>query len=322
MFASRSKSIKLPYAVLAVFFAIILLLSSCGLSDGSDIQSGTNGTTAADTDIPAVSDEAITTVSEAAIETTVKADDADVQPKTDGTTVTETDSVAESDETAATVSEAAISTTAKAYGTDVQPKTDGTTVADTDSTAVSDKVNTTVSEAAITTTAKADEDVPDESEAVTEGDDNSEYETVFVNSDYPYYNSLQELYDAADLVIVARNNRNESTILNTGNEIPYTVSSMSVTDVFKGDKSVDSIDVKQLGGLMDGVMYISQGVEQLVQDGEYLLFLETYDKSPAALLNPVQGMYYVEGSTVTARPENSIAVTLEDLSALSAGTVS
>ncbi len=315
MFASRSKSIKLPYAVLAVFFAIILLLSSCGLSDGSDIQSGTNGTTAADTDIPAVSDEAITTVSEAAIETTVKADDADVQPKTDGTTVTETDSVAESDETSATVSEAAISTTVKADGTDVQPKTDGTTAAETDSVTESD-------EAAITTTAKADEDIPDESEAVTESSDNTEYETVFVNADYPYYNSLQELYDAADLVIVARNNRNESTILNTGNEIPYTVSSMSVTDVFKGDKSVDSIDVKQLGGLMDGVMYISQGVEQLVQDGEYFLFLETYDKSPAALLNPVQGMYYVEGSTVTARPENSIAVTLEDLSALSAGTVS
>ncbi len=274
MFASRSKSIKLPYAVLAVFFAIILLLSSCGLSDGSDIQSGTNGTTAADTDIPAVSDEAITTVSEAAIETTVKADDADVQPKTDGTTAAETDSVTESDE------------------------------------------------AAITTTAKADEDIPDESKAVTESSDNTEYETVLVNADYPYYNSLQELYDAADLVIVARNNRNESTILNIGNDIPYTVSSMSVTDVFKGDKSIESIDVKQLGGLMDGVMYISQGVEQLVQDGEYLLFLETYDKSPASLLNPIQGMYYVEGSTVTARPENSIAVTLEDLSALSAGTVS
>ncbi len=281
MFASRSKSIKLPYAVLAVFFAIILLLSSCGLSDGSDIQSGTNGTTAADTDIPAASDEAITTVSEAAIATTVKADSTGILPETNGTTVADTDSVAESDEAAAAVSETAIATTAK-----------------------------------------ADEDVPDESEAVTEGDDNTEYETVLVNADYPNYNSLQELYDAADLVIVARNNRNESTILNIGNDIPYTVSSMSVTDVFKGDKSVDSIDVKQLGGLMDGVMYISQGVEQLVQDGEYLLFLETYDKSPAALLNPVQGMYYVEGSTVTARPENSIAVTLEDLSALSAGTVS
>lgn len=281
MFASRSKSIKLPSIILAVFFTILLLLSSCGLSDGSDIQSGTNGTTAADTDIPAVSDEAITTVSEAAIATTVKADSTGILPETNGTTVADTDSVAESDEAAASVSETAIATTAK-----------------------------------------ADEDIPDESESVIESDDNTEYETVFVNADYPYYNSLQELYDAADLVIVARNNCNESTILNIGNEIPYTVSSMSVTDVFKGDKSIDSIDVKQLGGLMDGVMYISQGVEQLVQDGEYLLFLETYDKSPASFLSPVQGMYYVEGSTVTARPENSIAVTLEDLSALSAGTES
>lgn len=281
MFVSRSKSVKLPCAMLTVFFAIILLLSSCGLSDGADIQSGTNGTTAAETDIPAVSDEAITTVSEAAIATTVKADDAYVQSETGSTTVAETDSVTESDETAAAVSETTISTTTK-----------------------------------------ADEDIPDESETVTESDDNTEYETAFVNADYPYYNSLQELYDAADLVIVARNNRNESTVLNTGNEIPYTVSNMSVIDVFKGDKSIDSIDVKQLGGLMDGVMYISQDVEQLAQDGEYLLFLETYDKSPASLLSPVQGMYYVEGSTVTARPENSIAVTLEDLSALSADTVS
>ncbi len=151
----------------------------------------------------------------------------------------------------------------------------------------------------------------------TDYDDFDEELVLKLHPDYPEYENIETLYDEADLVAVCESTENRPTLLNVGfndSEIPYTISNFKIKDVLKGDDSLNSIDVKQLGGTFGKVKYVSDDIEQFENNSTYLLFLKTYDDAPASLLNPVQGMYHIDGSDIISRSGNDIETNLSYLS--------
>lgn len=157
-------------------------------------------------------------------------------------------------------------------------------------------------------------------------------------SDYPSYGSLDELFTRATAVVRGRvvgpariatptqppaiagqvSGSKESTAAR--DPLVYTVRTLRVTQVSKGDISPgDLIEVKQLGGILEGREYVEAGSRPLQQDRTYDVFLQTYPDEPASLLNPEQGQYLVavDGSSESL-PGNRLKVTAEDLRRLAA----
>ena len=72
-------------------------------------------------------------------------------------------------------------------------------------------------------------------------------------ADYPYYANSREIYDASDVIIIGKittagSVRNLNVYEDSGKTEKYTVSSVEILQVIKGDVNVgDVIEVKQLG---------------------------------------------------------------------------
>ncbi|GAA1689830.1 hypothetical protein GCM10009733_102670 [Nonomuraea maheshkhaliensis] len=172
-------------------------------------------------------------------------------------------------------------------------------------------------------------------------------ETVLYRADYPQYESAGALFDRASLVVEARIvgaprylqevtepeptttdpqlNPEAGAPAEAAGDQPdpppmvITVSTAQVVKVFKGEAKVgQTIEVKELGGVFDGVTYEEEHTSELKQDSGYVLFLETFPDSPAALLNPVQAKYPLDASNNPAPlPENTIKVTRTELETMS-----
>ncbi|MET8868177.1 hypothetical protein ABZW11_35045 [Nonomuraea sp. NPDC004580] len=172
-------------------------------------------------------------------------------------------------------------------------------------------------------------------------------EAVLYRADYPQYESADALFDRANLVVEARivgeprylqevaapdptttdprlNPEAGAPAELSGDEpeVPATVITVytaQVLQVHKGEAKVgQSIEVKELGGVLDGVTYKEESTTALQPDTGYVLFLETYPDSPAALLNPVQAKYPLDAAKNPAPlPENTIKLTRSDLEKLS-----
>jgi len=145
---------------------------------------------------------------------------------------------------------------------------------------------------------------------------------VVYQGDYPHYESVAELVKKANLVVEVAvadprvgklyptdGPRNDETA------VVITIYDATVAKVHKGSvRTGDVIEVQQMGGESDGVVYENPEVVPFREGTPYLLFLETYPDSPAALLNPDQGQYEVDPAG-TYRPvgDNTLAVTAKDL---------
>lgn len=163
-----------------------------------------------------------------------------------------------------------------------------------------------------------------------------------VYGDYPEYSSVDELAEKADVII-------EGTVVNSRleeiddliaplgqdekfkpNEQPqsskkiYTVYTIKVSDAFKGViKPGETIEVKQIGGEGENVIYVADESVEFVQNKKYIMFLTTYENSPATLLNPIQSSYsYDEESAtlksgqeelVSVNEKNNLTLTVGDL---------
>ncbi|MEU4224060.1 hypothetical protein AB0F17_07180 [Nonomuraea sp. NPDC026600] len=172
-------------------------------------------------------------------------------------------------------------------------------------------------------------------------------EPVLYRADYPQYQSADALFDKATLVVEARI-VGEPRYLQEQAEAPdpaetdpnlnpnagapaevaaepeapptvITVYTAQVVKVFKGQAQVgQSIEVKELGGNFEGVTYAEEHTTAMNQDSGYVLFLETYPDSPAALLNPVQAKYPLDTSSNPASlPENTLKLTRAELETMS-----
>jgi hypothetical protein len=99
-----------------------------------------------------------------------------------------------------------------------------------------------------------------------------------------------------------------------------TVRSVEISKVYKGNvRAGQTIEVKEMGGIVDGITYKIADSTPLSTDNSYTLFLETYPDSPASLLNPDQGKYPLDAAgNVSSLPGNSITMTTTDLDWLAA----
>ncbi|PZG23931.1 hypothetical protein C1I95_01780 [Micromonospora craterilacus] len=165
--------------------------------------------------------------------------------------------------------------------------------------------------------------------------------TVVYQADYPSYGTAGDLAQQATLIVEARFNEeprvemefpsDASDItdpqLNPNAGVPeqeqlkdrtgpvVTVHRATVEKVHKGPvKPGDIIEVKEMGGTLDGVRYENADSAPIATGRSYLLFLETYPDSPASLLNPLQAKYELDadGNPASA-PGNTITLTGVDL---------
>lgn len=113
---------------------------------------------------------------------------------------------------------------------------------------------------------------------------------IYIEGDYPIYNSTTELTEAAEVVVKAR--VVGGSVAKAFSSIPYTVTNFQVVETYKGNTiNNQMIQVKQIGGQQGGQRVIDSSVEQFVTGEEYILYLETYADAPWSLLNPTQGAH-------------------------------
>ncbi|KAF4325724.1 hypothetical protein G195_000699 [Phytophthora kernoviae 00238/432] len=90
----------------------------------------------------------------------------------------------------------------------------------------------------------------------------------------------------------------------------------------------DTIEVKQLGGQLGNTEIINDDNIKFIPTKDYVLFLETYEDTPASLLNSVQSLYVIKPAAkstqpgeqqsksevvVSANPENDLTLSIEEL---------
>jgi hypothetical protein len=144
---------------------------------------------------------------------------------------------------------------------------------------------------------------------------------VTVVADYPSYETVAALFDKA-IVVVEVDVSNDSRV--TRDEeldgLVITVRTARVVTAYKGAMKVgESIDVKEMGGTLEGVEREEAGAVPLTGGARHVLFLETYPDSPASLLNPTQGRYLVDGSgELSPVPGNPLTLSRVDLDRLAA----
>jgi hypothetical protein len=164
---------------------------------------------------------------------------------------------------------------------------------------------------------------------------------VIVSHDYPYYENESAIYEKASIVIRGTvidkraeymshvgeltEEQKKDPKLNPGGEVDKekeftTIYKIQVTDSFKGKVLKDDIvEIKQFGGETDDTIYIDEGAPQIEQKREYIMFLETYENSPATLLNDVQSLYSIDKDKLISHTDNDFNMTIEKLEALSKG---
>ena len=154
---------------------------------------------------------------------------------------------------------------------------------------------------------------------------------VTISADYPEYDSLEALTDRADLIVqgtvkemqykqidisLKADDDDPNAPGGNGDDslFPYTVYTVIIDEVFKGAENVgETVEVKVPGGIFDGVAYVIEGTDSplLEKNQSYVLFLATYEKLPASLLNLTQAAYEIEENGELAGAESDSSIRLE-----------
>jgi|GEM_PF-1198222 hypothetical protein len=177
--------------------------------------------------------------------------------------------------------------------------------------------------------------------------------TMIASEDFPSYSSIGDLSERANTIVrgsviqtrvEALNDMvqapavNESALdeqTNPGGEdiVPfdkiYTIYTIKVAESFKGTHAAgDTIEVKQLGGQLGNTEIINDDNIKFIPTKDYVLFLETYEDTPASLLNSVQSLYVIKPAAkstqpgeqqskseviVSANPENDLTLSIDEL---------
>jgi hypothetical protein len=170
-----------------------------------------------------------------------------------------------------------------------------------------------------------------------------EKDTLFINADFPSYDTVENLTTKASVIIrgtilsskvvemdtrIITNDKNEKSnpnynaqsdsVTNTPyTKKVYTVYAVKVNDSYKGEfKSGDTIEIKQLGGEINGQTYVLEDSIEFMNNKKYIMFLETYPNSPACLLNQIQATYIDEvdgGNFKNANKKNNLKFSTKSL---------
>ncbi|WP_458126530.1 hypothetical protein [Paenibacillus sp. Z3-2] len=177
--------------------------------------------------------------------------------------------------------------------------------------------------------------------------------TIIASEDYPSYASIGDLSERANTIVKgnvletrvealndivqiteAANENELETASDPGGEPSsfdkiYTIHTVQITESYKGAYTAgEQIEVKQLGGQLGNTEIINDDNLKLVPTKDYVLFLETYENTPASLLNSVQSLYVIKPAAksnqtgqqqsqseviVSANPENDLSLTIREL---------
>ncbi|MEK4369090.1 hypothetical protein [Paenibacillus sp. FSL R5-0473] len=177
--------------------------------------------------------------------------------------------------------------------------------------------------------------------------------TIIASEDYPSYGSIGDLSERANTIVKgsvvetrveALNDIVQVTDAANENELNpssdlggepasfdkiYTIHTIQVAESYKGGYTAgEKLEVKQLGGQLGNTEIINDDNLKLIPTKDYVLFLETYEDTPASLLNSVQSLYVIKPAAksnqpgqqqsqseviVSANPENDLTLQLEDL---------
>jgi hypothetical protein len=165
--------------------------------------------------------------------------------------------------------------------------------------------------------------------------------TIIASEDYPSYGSVDALSERADTIVKgnviqtrvqALNDMAQASSSSLNEQVSfdkiYTIYTVQVTDSYKGRYSAgDQIEVKQLGGQLGNTEIVNDDSVKLMPTKDYVLFLETYEDTPASLLNTVQSLYVIKPASksnqpseqnasdviISANPENDLTLSLSEL---------
>lgn len=161
-------------------------------------------------------------------------------------------------------------------------------------------------------------------------------EVIYTSALYKNYDDVKSLEDYSDLIVKGTvigttvdwidasmdPDATDDERSNPGGEVDrtkeiFTVHKVRVDNSYKGDiEKGDIIEVKQFGGETENTIMIDEDVTYLEEDKEYILYLETYEDSPATLLNPIQAYYRYDNGKIIKNPQNSLTLNIDTLEKL------
>lgn len=137
-------------------------------------------------------------------------------------------------------------------------------------------------------------------------------EISYLHADYPQYDHAEDIVNAANLAFSGKvvgvryeelNIANEEENYLTGYHeesplIPYTIYTIQTDQVYKGEIENNTIEIKRLGGELDGVNYVLDECTPIEEGGSYLFLAATYPSGYPSLINATQGAYSLEQEQV------------------------
>lgn len=91
-------------------------------------------------------------------------------------------------------------------------------------------------------------------------------------------------------------------------KIPYTIYTIKIEEIYKGDYASESVNIKVPGGESDSTVYVLDGNE-LSENTEYLFLTKTYDNSYPSLLNMTQAYFAMnEPTAIDEGRDNGISL--------------
>ena len=138
-------------------------------------------------------------------------------------------------------------------------------------------------------------------------------DTPVILGDWPYYPDVENITKAADVIIIGdvisaksveQIKISEKRPEDLKTNLPYTISTVKVSRVLKGDVNVgDEISIRQLGDHKRRPESTLQRINgYLSKNQECLMFLAEFDDLPYAPLNPGQGIIWIKEGTKLYSP--------------------
>ena len=137
--------------------------------------------------------------------------------------------------------------------------------------------------------------------------------TPVILGDWTYYPDVEDITKAADVIIIGdvvsaksveQIKISEKRPEDLKTNLPYTISTVKVSRVLKGDVNVgDEISIRQLGDHKRRPESTLQRINgYLSKNQECLMFLAEFDELPYAPLNPGQGIIWIKEGTKLYSP--------------------
>lgn len=144
-----------------------------------------------------------------------------------------------------------------------------------------------------------------------------------MHAEYPEYDTAQDLVEASDLVFSGTVREIDYQMIDVSSDIeqdnaelmPYTLYTIDVENVYKGNIDAPSIIIKRLGGSFAGNEYLVEGSSEIAEGGDYLFLTETYENTYPSLLNVTQSSYEMNELQVLSGDEDG-KITLSDILSL------